>query len=82
VPFLYDQFGWGKRIHNLGVGPRPLPFKHLTAEWLAARLRELVDTPAYAAAAAALGQHVRGENGLDTAVQAIEQIPSSTPLSI
>lgn len=30
VPFLFDQFFWGQRLHALGVGPPPLPFKKLT----------------------------------------------------
>jgi sterol 3beta-glucosyltransferase len=74
VPFLYDQFGWGKRIHELNAGPQPLPFKKLTPERLAIHLNELVNTPAYAAGAAALGKRVHSEDGISSAVRTIEQI--------
>jgi UDP:flavonoid glycosyltransferase YjiC (YdhE family) len=74
VPFLYDQFGWGRRIHELAAGPRPLPFKQLTPRRLAARLRELVDTPRYVVGAAALGRQVQTETGLESAADLVEQI--------
>ena len=38
VPFFGDQPFWGKTIHNLGVGTRPIPQKRLTAENLSEAL--------------------------------------------
>ncbi len=29
VPFIFDQFFWGKRIAALGVGPKPIPHPRL-----------------------------------------------------
>jgi sterol 3beta-glucosyltransferase len=42
VPFLFDQFYWGRRIAELGVGRAPVPFGKLTAEGLAAAIDEAV----------------------------------------
>jgi UDP:flavonoid glycosyltransferase YjiC (YdhE family) len=73
VPFLYDQFGWGKRIHELKAGPPPLPFKKLASDQLALRLGELVNTPVYAAGAADLGRRIQPEDGLSAAVEYVEK---------
>jgi UDP:flavonoid glycosyltransferase YjiC (YdhE family) len=56
VPHAADQFYWGRRVETLGLGPPPLPRKHLTApalaealaatldnEWLRARAAEVRD---------------------------------------
>lgn len=78
VPFVFDQFYWGRSLHALGVGPPPLPFKNLTVPALAQRLRCMVDDQTMRHRAAALGQQVRAENGLQTAVHVITQ---TTPVS-
>lgn len=78
VPFLYDQFGWGRRLHELQAGPRPLPFKQLTPSRLAQRLRELVDPPRYTAGAAGLGRQVQSETGLESAADLVEQIHAAS----
>jgi sterol 3beta-glucosyltransferase len=35
IPFSNDQFAWGRRVYELGVGSKPIPRKNLTAEKLA-----------------------------------------------
>ena len=35
VPHLFDQFYWGDRVMELGLGPAPIPERRLTAERLA-----------------------------------------------
>ena len=35
LPFAFDQAFWGARIKALGLGPAPIPQKHLTADRLA-----------------------------------------------
>jgi sterol 3beta-glucosyltransferase len=69
VPFLFDQFDWGRRLHTLNAGPSPLPFKGLTAQRLAKCLN---DIPAYQVSAAGLGNAVRREDGLAEAVRILE----------
>lgn len=73
VPFLGDQPFWGARVHSLGVGPAPLPARHLHTG-MTERLGDLVHNGAYASRAGEVGAAVRAENGLAAGVQALEQI--------
>ena len=72
VPFTADQPFWGRRAHRLGVGPPPIPAHALTADALAAALPLLAD-PATRRRAAAVGTVLRAEDGVGTAVRAIEE---------
>lgn len=77
VPFLGDQPFWGARIHALGVGPAPLPARHL-AKGLTDRLGDLVHTDSYASRAKEVGAAIRAENGLTASVRVLEQITGVT----
>jgi len=70
VPVYADQPLWGERIRALGVGPAPLPFRALTADALAERIRDL-QTGRYRDAAADLGRRVRTEDGAGRVVEAL-----------
>ena len=35
IPFFGDQPFWGKRVHELGAGPKPIPPRKLNADRLA-----------------------------------------------
>jgi UDP:flavonoid glycosyltransferase YjiC (YdhE family) len=72
VPFVFDQFFWGRRVHELGAGPPPIPFARLSGERLARALEELA-APQAIAAAGALGERIRAEDGVGAAVEAIER---------
>jgi UDP:flavonoid glycosyltransferase YjiC (YdhE family) len=41
VPHLLDQYFWGQRVANLGLGPQPVPHADLTESRLVRILREL-----------------------------------------
>lgn len=71
VPFLFDQFYWGRRISVLGVGPAPIPHKRLSVERLAEALDQAVGDTQMRQRAAELGQKVRSEGGVRAAVDAI-----------
>ncbi len=73
-PFLGDQPFWGEQVHRLGVGAKPIPQKKLTADNLAAALTTLVSDQMMQQQAAALGQKLRAEDGIGTAVQFIEKV--------
>ena len=73
VPFLFDQFYWGRRIAALGVGPRPVPYRRLSAERLAGAIRIAVSDTGIKRRAAVLGERIRAERGLENAVRAIER---------
>lgn len=74
VPFFGDQPFWGKRIHELGVGPKPIPHKRLTSEALTAALTEATSNKEMMRAAEELGEKIREENGVSCAVSFIEEI--------
>ena len=74
VPFLFDQFFWGRRAVALGVGPEPVPYKKLTAERLAAAIETAVSHQPMRQRAASLGQQIRQEDGVARAVQIVLQI--------
>lgn len=73
VPFMADQPYWGQRVHDLGVGPAPIPRKRLTAENLAAAITQAVSDAGMRQRAAALGEQIRSEDGIRAAVQMIER---------
>ncbi len=72
VPFVYDQFFWGRRVELAGAGPRPVPFARLSVDDLAAALQRLADGDVRAAARR-LGERIREEDGITRAVGAIER---------
>jgi vancomycin aglycone glucosyltransferase len=45
IPHLLDQFAWAKRIHRLGLSPKPIPRSRLNAKNLALGLRECLTDP-------------------------------------
>jgi UDP:flavonoid glycosyltransferase YjiC (YdhE family) len=73
VPFFYDQFLWGRRVFELGIGPRPIPRKRLDAHKLAAALRLATTDPAMRRRAAELASRIKSEDGVSRAVTAFER---------
>ena len=73
VPHLGDQPFWGRRVAELGVGPQPIPKGRLTAERLAAAIRQAVTDPILRTRAQALGALIRAEDGVAVAVEQIER---------
>ena len=73
VPFTVDQPFWGWRVYELGVGPKWILRKKLTAEKLAAAIDQAADDQSMARRAKALGRMICAENGLGTAVHLVEQ---------
>jgi UDP:flavonoid glycosyltransferase YjiC (YdhE family) len=73
VPLGFDQPYWGWRVAELGVGPRPIARKRLTASRLARALREATARTDMRDRAAALGALVRAEDGVAAAVEVVER---------
>ncbi len=76
VPFTMDQPFWASRVEALGVGPASIPRSRLTDERLAAALRQCISDHDMRARAAALGEKIRGEDGVREAVAHFERIAS------
>ncbi len=72
IAHLGDQFFWGRRTAELGVGPVGVPRQKLTADRLAKLIADL-EKPIYRATAAALRPVMLSENGVEFAVQVINQ---------
>jgi len=72
IPFLSaDQQFWGNRLAKLGVGVPPCRYQDVTVEWLATALAQ-VQAAEMQSRAAALGEQVRAEGGVERAVAAFE----------
>lgn len=71
IPFGYDQPLWAHRIHELGLGPAPIPAGELTAERLAASIVDLLQNAAYRRNAASIAAKLREEDGVGCAVELI-----------
>jgi sterol 3beta-glucosyltransferase len=72
-PFVGDQTFWGRRVATLGVGPAPIPQGKLTAERLAQAIRSAITDQGMRQRAAALGEAIRAENGVERAIAMINQ---------
>jgi len=73
IPFLFDQYYWGKQIASRGVGPAPQPFKRLSPIKLGDAIRRMQTDTEMQSRAAALGEKIRVENGLAQAVEVVEK---------
>jgi sterol 3beta-glucosyltransferase len=72
VPHILDQFIWGQRLHDLGVAPQPVARAKLSVAKRAAALEQASRDPALRLRARQLGEQIRAEKGVETAVGLIE----------
>jgi sterol 3beta-glucosyltransferase len=73
VPFFADQPFWGRRVADeLGVGPEPVPRRSLTVERLTNAIQQATADRDMKSRAAALGQRIREEDGIERAVEAFD----------
>jgi UDP:flavonoid glycosyltransferase YjiC (YdhE family) len=71
VPFFGDQPYWGRRVCALGVGPKPIQRKALNVRNLSAAISQVTSDEAMREKAAALGERIRTEDGVQSAVDFI-----------
>jgi UDP:flavonoid glycosyltransferase YjiC (YdhE family) len=72
IPFVFDQFYWGQRSAELGVGPAPIPFKRITVKKLQQAIETGTHTSELQQRAADLEKKIRSENGVRAAINLIE----------
>lgn len=77
VPYGWDQPDNAVRIERTGAG-LPLPRKRYSVDTAAQTLSHLIADTGYAQNAAALSKHMRAEDGITTACDAIENLASRT----
>jgi MGT family glycosyltransferase len=73
VPFAHDQFDNAARARRLGVSAT-VPRSKVSAETLAAALKQVLDDPKPASYAARLGQVLNSEDGAEIAADKIESM--------
>lgn len=73
IPHFGDQYYWGRRVAELGVGPEPIERKKLSAERLVAALSTALHDSGMREQAASLGAKISAENGVGKAVEAIRK---------
>jgi UDP:flavonoid glycosyltransferase YjiC (YdhE family) len=78
VPFFADQFFWGKRICDLGLGPKPIPHKELSVESLEKAIKTVLEDSSMTDKAKEIGQAIRTEDGVASAVAAVNDYLRST----
>ena len=74
VAHIGDQWYWGRRVHELGVGAAPLRRHDLTADRLTGTIRAFIRDSTIQVKAASLGERIRAEDGVGNAVRAVEQL--------
>ncbi|MDR3470204.1 MAG: glycosyltransferase [Devosia sp.] len=74
VPQTVDQPYWGRRVYELGCGPKPVRLRRLTSEILAESLADLASNASYQLAAEALASRLATEEGTDRAIKVIERV--------
>ncbi len=72
IPFGNDQFAWGKRMNELGVGAESIPRKELTADTLANAIA-FTQTDIVLKKAKELGNRVQKEKGAEKSAELIIQ---------
>lgn len=74
IPHVIDQFYWGQRVSELGVGPKFISRGELTAAKLAQAIQNALSDSQLQSKAAELGNVIRAEaDGVEAAVQIIEK---------
>jgi UDP:flavonoid glycosyltransferase YjiC (YdhE family) len=72
VPYMADQPFWGKRVHAVGAGPRPILVKDLSVEKLSQAIVD-AEKESLRKGAQIVGQQISNEDGTGEAVKWIEK---------
>jgi sterol 3beta-glucosyltransferase len=68
IPFTADQPFWGRRVHAIGAGPKPILVKNLSVEKLTQAITE-AESNVLRQRAQTIGQEIRAEDGIGEAVK-------------
>lgn len=72
IPHIIDQFIWGQKVAELGVGPQPIARTSLSVPAMAEALRQM-GASEMGSRAAALGARIRQEDGVGVALELMRQ---------
>ncbi|XP_049369128.1 sterol 3-beta-glucosyltransferase UGT80B1 [Solanum verrucosum] len=80
IPFFGDQFFWGDRIHQKGLGPAPIPIDQLSVQGLSDAITFMLQ-PDVKSRVMELAVLLENEDGVAGAVDAFHRhLPSEMPL--
>ncbi|CAO2834094.1 unnamed protein product [Amaranthus hypochondriacus] len=80
VPFFGDQFFWGDRIHQKGLGPEPIPIAQLSVDALSSAIRFMLQ-PEVKSRVMELAKLIENEDGVASAVDAFHRhLPHEMPI--
>ncbi|XP_010680858.1 sterol 3-beta-glucosyltransferase UGT80B1 isoform X2 [Beta vulgaris subsp. vulgaris] len=81
VPFFGDQFFWGDRIHQKGLGPQPIPIAELSIDSLSSAIRCMLQAEVKTRVME-LAKLIENEDGVAAAVGAFHRhLPHEMPKS-
>ena len=72
VPHSNDQFAWGRRVYELGVGAKPIPRKKLSTENLSEAIKFAL-AKEIGQEARDLGMKIQAENGAEAAAKIVNE---------
>jgi UDP:flavonoid glycosyltransferase YjiC (YdhE family) len=73
IPHIIDQFIWGGKVAELGVGPQPISRAKLKPQIMAEALTQM-KSPEMRSKAATLGEKIRREDGVTIALRLIQDV--------
>nr|GME04750.1 sterol 3-beta-glucosyltransferase UGT80B1 isoform X1 [Ipomoea batatas] len=80
VPFFGDQYFWGDRVHQRGLGPLPIPISQLSIENLSDAIKFMLQ-PEVKSQAMELATLIENEDGVTGAIDAFHRhLPPELPL--
>jgi sterol 3beta-glucosyltransferase len=71
VPFFGDQLFWSARVARLGLGPNPIPRRHLSEDRLAAAITQVLTDKSMRDRAVHIGRLIKKEHGVQNALNAL-----------
>jgi UDP:flavonoid glycosyltransferase YjiC (YdhE family) len=74
VPIQFDAGFWAQRLTTLGVAPRAVPLRRLTADSLAAALHQATSDPSYTSRARALAARLHTEDGIGPVLAELDRL--------
>ncbi|MHB1594835.1 MAG: glycosyltransferase [Streptosporangiaceae bacterium] len=74
VPMITDQPFWASRIAALGAGPKAIPYNSLSAESLAAAIKDAVSHDSYRTRARHVAEQLAGEDGTLPVLRALDRL--------
>jgi sterol 3beta-glucosyltransferase len=81
VPFMADQPFWGSRVHAIGIAPKPIRVNQLSVGKMVSAMAE-AESKDFLEHAQIIGQEIRSDDGVMSAVKLIESYADAFTESI